>query len=98
MTTWSSARNKARRYPPNREPRPLGAAGVQRRVIEGEGLGGFARRHSLNALIVNRFRAAQRFFSRRVSVGFWPAIAWNWPSAGKPVHAAPPGLKDRREH
>ena len=27
-----------------REPRPPEAAGVQRRVIEGEGLGGFARR------------------------------------------------------
>ncbi len=30
--------------PQKEEPRPLKAAGAQRRVIEGEGLGGFARR------------------------------------------------------
>jgi hypothetical protein len=33
-------------------------------VIEGEGLGGFARRCSLNALIVNRFPAAPRGITR----------------------------------
>jgi hypothetical protein len=33
------------------------AAGVQRREIEGEGLGGFARRHPINVMRARRFLA-----------------------------------------
>ena len=44
-TIWSSAANNARtRLSHKEEPPAACAAGVRRRVIEGEGLGGFARR------------------------------------------------------
>jgi hypothetical protein len=62
--------------PEKREPRPLVAAGAQRRVIEGEGLGGFARRHTVNAWLVNRFLAAPRFFCCGLQRGFWAEIFW----------------------
>ena len=71
------------------------AAGAQRRVIEGEGLGGFARRHTFNAWPVSRFLAALRFFC--CQQGFWDAIFWCWPGAGTKARALPAGLKDRRE-
>jgi len=38
------------------EPRLLNAAGVRRRVIEGEGLGGFARRLTINGTGEGLFR------------------------------------------
>jgi len=38
------------------EPRLLNAAGVRRRVIEGEGLGGFARRLTVNGIGEGLFR------------------------------------------
>jgi hypothetical protein len=47
----------------------LTAAGVQRRVIEGEGLGGFARRYPINAWFANRFLGDQRIFFRRSQSG-----------------------------
>jgi hypothetical protein len=37
--------------------------GVQRRVIEGEGLGGFARRLSINAAVGVWFLRFPKFFS-----------------------------------
>ena len=39
------------------EPRLLNTAGVRRRVIEGEGLGGFARRPTVNVEIACVFLA-----------------------------------------
>ena len=38
------------------EPRLLNTAGVRRRVIEGEGLGGFARRLTVNGTAGGLFR------------------------------------------
>ena len=43
--------------PHKEEPRLLNAAGVRRRVIEGEGLGGFARRLTVNDLAEGLFLA-----------------------------------------
>ena len=42
--------------PHKEEPRLLNAAGVRRRVIEGEGLGGFARRLTVNGTGEGLFR------------------------------------------
>jgi hypothetical protein len=39
------------------EPRLLNTAGVRRRVIEGEGLGGFARRLTINGTAEGLFRS-----------------------------------------
>ena len=39
------------------EPRLLNTAGVRRRVIEGEGLGGFARRLTINGTGEGLFRS-----------------------------------------
>jgi hypothetical protein len=43
-------------WPHKEEPRLLNAAGVRRRVIEGEGLGGFARRLTVNGTGEGLFR------------------------------------------
>ncbi len=64
------------------------AVGVRRRVIEGEGLGGFARRHLLNADGVIGFRGGRRFFSDRVGTGLWPEIAWDSNCGAKPTRVA----------
>jgi hypothetical protein len=64
------------------------AAGVRRRVIEGEGLGGFARRHKVNAGGVTGFRGGLRFFCRRARIGFWPEIAQDSQRGEKPERAA----------
>ncbi len=74
--------------PRKREPRPLDAAEVRRRVIEGEGLGGFARRHHVNAGGVTGFRGGLRFSCRRARFGFWLEIAWESHRGGKPERAA----------
>ncbi len=71
-----------------REPRPLDAAGVRRRVIEGEGLGGFARRHQVNAGGVIGFRGGLRFFCRRPRIGFWLEIAQDSQGGEEPERAA----------
>src|SRR5262249_10525388 len=102
-TIWPSAPNRPakrlsaiRHDPKKREPRPLVAAGAQRRVIEGEGLGGFARRHTVNAWSVNRFPAAPRFFCSGLRCG--SEIFWCWPAAGRLLRAAQAGSKSRPEH
>ena len=67
---WSSGPNKKPLYAPPgflglfeiRELRPLEATGVQRRVIEGEGLGGFARHLTVNGGLRESFRRQQQFF------------------------------------
>jgi hypothetical protein len=64
-----------------REPRSLGATGARRRVIEGEGLGGFARRYRYNVGVVNWFLCGQQFFYQ------W-APAWA-PSACDRDYGAP---------
>ena len=51
------------RLPPKKEePRPLKTAGAQRRVIEGEGLGGFARRIQSIPLLPRGSCPADNFF------------------------------------
>ena len=47
--------------PQKNEPQPLRAAGVRRRLIEGEGLGGFARRLSVNDSLEGLFRPGKHF-------------------------------------
>ncbi len=74
--------------PRRREPRPLDAAGVRRRVIEGEGLGGFARRYKFNAGGFTGFRGGLRFFCRRARIGFWLEIAQDSQCGAKPERAA----------
>ena len=74
--------------PRRREPRPLDAAGVRRRVIEGEGLGGFARRHQVNTGGVAGFRGGLRFSCRRARIGLWLEIAEDSQCGGKPERAA----------
>ena len=71
-----------------KEPRPLYVAGVRRRVIEGEWLGGFTRRHQVNAGGVTGFRGGLRFFCRRARIGFWLEIAQDFQRGEKPEHAA----------
>jgi hypothetical protein len=44
-------------------PNRLRAAGVRRRVIEGEGLGGFARRVTVNDSAEGLFRPLRYFFA-----------------------------------
>ncbi len=64
------------------------AVGVRRRVIEGEGLGGFARRYQVNAGGVTGFRGGLRFFCRCARIGFWLEIAQDSQCGGKPERAA----------
>jgi hypothetical protein len=64
---------KARR-PQKKNPGRF-ATGVRRRVIEGEGLGGFARRYIINFVPVIWFRRRQQIFCLPDQAGFWPEIA-----------------------
>ena len=49
---------------PEKERTPVAyATRVRRRVIEGEGLGGFARRYLINSAVVIPFRRDRRIFS-----------------------------------
>ena len=79
--------------PQKREPRPLVAAGAQRRVIEGEGLGGFARRHTVNAWPLTGSSPRRDFFAAARSAGFGRDCLVLARPPERPAHAARSGLE-----
>jgi hypothetical protein len=78
-------------------------AGSRRRVIEGEGLGGFARRLTINVALAGWFLPPAKFFSPHAKILLaGPPAGWNWPAASTvlslalfPGRSSLPGQSDK---
>jgi len=81
------------------EPRPLNAAGVRRRVIEGEGLGGFARRLTFNVAVTQQFLRPQQIFLALWRIASCQFRSWTDERRQRAAESrGAPGRGDRSAH